>query len=308
MDIRQLRYFCAVAEEGQVTKAARRLHMAQPPLSQQLKNMEEELNIQLFRKNGRNIELTEAGKILYNKALKIMNDLEDTFIEVQEIEEGIRGTLTIGSNKSCFSFLPEQMNQLREKHPNINFKLREGDTFFLAESIRSREIELAVVRLPIDPEEFNMLRLPSEPYVLVVPEEWHTFSPNRRNVEMKELQNMPLMLLHRISGAGQFELIVNECRSHGFEPNVICECPDASMLLSLAATGVGATIIPKSTLYAFSYERIRVLDIKDFSITADPVIIWNKDRYLTKAAQRFLTLFETSYAQAGINEINQSFY
>ncbi|RSL33124.1 LysR family transcriptional regulator [Salibacterium salarium] len=300
MDIKQLRYFCAVAEEGQVTKAAKRLHMAQPPLSQQLKNMEEELNIPLFQKDGRNIELTQAGKILYKKALKIMDEMEDTVTEVKETDEGIRGTLTIGSNKSCFSFLPEQMKQLRIKHPDISYKLREGDTFFLAESVRNREIELAIVRLPVDPEEFNMIRLPSEPYVLVIPESWNSFPSNRRNVEMEEIKSMPLMLLHRISGAGQFEVIVNECKSHGFDPNIICECPDASMLLSLAATGVGATIIPKSTLYAFSYEGIRVMDIKDFSITADPVIIWQKDRYLTKAAQRFLALFESAYPLSSV--------
>ncbi|SFL47232.1 LysR family transcriptional regulator [Salibacterium qingdaonense] len=299
MDIRQLRYFCAVAEEGQVTKAAERLHMAQPPLSQQLKNMEEELDIDLFQKNGRNIELTEAGKILYHKALKIMHELEDTVTEVQEIDEGIRGTLTIGSNKSCFSFLPEQMNQMRERHPHIIFKLREGDTFYLAESIRNREIELAVVRLPVDPEEFHMLPLPSERYVLVLPGEWNTFAAHRKNVDMKEIGEMPLMLLHRISGAGQFELIVNECRRHGNEPNVICECPDASMLLSLTAAGLGATIIPKSTLYAFSYENIRVMNINDFSITADPALIWNKDRYLTKAAQRFIDLFASSFSPEG---------
>ncbi|SDI43263.1 LysR family transcriptional regulator [Alteribacillus bidgolensis] len=295
MDIKQLRYFCTVADEGQITKAAKKLHMAQPPLSQQLKKMEEELNIELFERNGRTIELTEAGRVLYKKAKNIMHELEETILEVQETNEGIRGVLAIGSNKSCFSFLPEQMKKLRQQHSKISFLLREGDTFYLEESIRNREIELAFVRLPVDLEEFSTLRLPSESYVLVLPESWNSIEPEVQRISMKELKHIPLMLLHRISGTGQFELIVNECRNHGFEPNVICECPDATMLLSLASTGVGATIVPRSTLYAFPYENLRILELEDASIAAEPAIIWKKDRSLTKAAQRLLDLFKNAY-------------
>ncbi|WP_158734764.1 LysR family transcriptional regulator [Alteribacillus sp. YIM 98480] len=295
MDIKQLRYFCTVADEGQITKAAKKLHMAQPPLSQQLKKIEEELNIELFERNGRTIELTEAGRVLYKKAKNIMHELEETIVEVQETNEGIRGVLAIGSNKSCFSFLPEQMKKLRQQHSKISFLLREGDTFYLEESIRNRDIELAFVRLPVDLEEFSTLRLPSESYVLVLPENWNSFEQEVQKISMKELKHIPLMLLHRISGTGQFELIVNECRNHGFEPNVICECPDATMLLSLATTGVGATIVPRSTLYAFSYESLRILELEDASIAAEPAIIWKKDRSLTKAAQRLLDLFKNAY-------------
>ncbi|WP_240376807.1 LysR family transcriptional regulator [Bacillus piscicola] len=295
MDIKQLRYFCVVAEEGQVTKAAKKLHMAQPPLSQQIKNIEKELGSELFEREGRSLVLTEPGRVLYKKAKKILQELEDTVLEVQETKQGIRGTLSIGSNKSCFSYLPEQLKRLRSLHPQIAYQLREGDTSFLAERVINRDIELALVRLPVDLEKFSILRLPSEPYVLVTPVEWPTFAPDIQRISMKELKELPLMLLHRISGTGQFELIVSECRNHGFEPQVICECPDASMLISLAAAGVGATIVPKSTLYGFPNEQIRVLELEDANIAAELGIIWNKDHYLTKSAQRLLELFKGAY-------------
>lgn len=295
MDIKQLRYFCTVAEEGQVTKAANKLHMAQPPLSQQMKKIQEELDSDLFEKRGRSLELTPAGKILYKKAKKILHDLEETIIEVRETKEEIRGVLSLGSNNSCFSYLPEQLKQLRLTHSKISFQLREGDTSFLAESIINREIELALVRLPIDLNDFSILRLPSESYVLVVPEKWVNYEPDVQSIPIKELKNFPLMLLHRLHGTGQFEVIVNECRNHGIEPNIICECPDASMLLSLAANGVGATILPKSILYSHSYENIRVFELEGTEIAADLGIIWKRDHYLTKSAQHLLDLFKNTY-------------
>ncbi len=292
MDLRQLRYFRTVAEEGQVTKAANKLHMAQPPLSQQIKIMEEELNLKLFDRQGRKLELTNAGEVLYEKAGRILNDLEETLTEVKETNEGISGTLHLGSNKSCFSFLTDPLQKLRDDFPSLTYQLREGDTFFLAECIRNREIEMAVVRLPIDLDDFDMVSLPSEPYVLVTPQSWGLFPDDVTEVEIEKLQDLPLMLLHRISGTGQFELIVNECRNHGFDPHVICECPDPTMLLSLAASGVGATIVPKSTLSAFSFSNIRSYELKNAEIVAESVIIWHKNRYLTKASRRLLNSFE----------------
>ena len=294
MDIKQLRYFRMVAEEGQVTKAAKKLHMAQPPLSQQIKLIEEELDLKLFDRHGRKLELTSAGEVLYQKAGQILNELEETIVEVKETNEGITGTLQIGSNKSCFSSLTGPLHQLREQYPQLTYQLREGDTYFLAECIRRREIEMAVVRLPIEREEFEMIPLSPEPYVLVTPAYWDVFPADTAEVEVEDLKDIPLMLLHRISGMGQFELIVDECRKHGFDPNVICECPDPTMLLSLVANGMGASIVPRSTLEAFSFSNIRSYEFRNADIEAEAAIIWHKDRYLTKASRRLLQLFEVN--------------
>ncbi|UOQ45893.1 LysR family transcriptional regulator [Halobacillus salinarum] len=294
MDIKQLRYFRTVAEEGQVTKAAKKLHMAQPPLSQQIKLMEEELSLKLFDRQGRKLELTNAGRVLYQKAGQILTDLEETIVEVKETNEGITGVLHVGSNKSCFSYLTGPLHQLRQQYPHLTYQLREGDTYFLAECIRRREIEMAVVRLPIEPDEFEMIPLPSEPYVLVTPKSWDLFPADTKKVQVEDLKDIPLMLLHRISGMGQFELVVNECRKHGFDPHVICECPDATMLLSLAANGVGATIVPRSTLKAFSFPNIQSFEFTNAEIEARAVIIWDKNRYLTKASKRLLQWLEVN--------------
>ncbi|WP_345240879.1 LysR family transcriptional regulator [Pontibacillus salipaludis] len=292
MDIRQLRYFYVIAQERQITRAAKRLHIAQPPLSQQLKQLEAELEVSLVERNGRTLELTEAGKVLYQRAEKILHEMEDLVTEVKETGVGIRGTLSLGSVKSCFPYLPSKLKSFRDEHPLLRYKLQEGDTSSLSESIRNREIELAIVRLPIDSEDFSVVHLPTEPYVLVVPDGWSDFAAGRTSVSMSELEKIPLLLLHRLSGVGQFEMILEECRQHGFEPTVICECPDVTMLLSLVSAQVGATIVPKASLKDRHDPGLRVIAIHDARIQAEPAIVWMKERFLSVAARKFIDQFE----------------
>ncbi|HZG72036.1 MAG TPA: LysR family transcriptional regulator [Chondromyces sp.] len=292
MDIKQLHYFCTIVEEGQITRAAKKLHMAQPPLSQQLKQLEQELDVKLFDRNGRNMDLTESGKILYGRAKQLLSQVNDTMTEVKETAEGIKGILSIGASKSCFAYLPERIRKFHEKYPLVTFRLREGDTFYIGELLKNREIELAITRLPLEIDDVSMISFPAEPYVFVIPEAWESHLKNRRSIKMVEIKDFPLLLLHRINGKGQFELIVNECRRHGFEPNVILDCPDVSMILSLVSAGVGATIVPKSTLQSHYSNKIVALELEDASITSESAIIWLKDRYLSKSASHLIETFK----------------
>ena len=293
LDIKQLRYFYTIAEQGQITRAAKKLHMAQPPLSQQLKHLEEELGVILFERNGRQMELTQAGLILYKKAERILLEIEEIETEVKETSEGLRGKLSIGIVKTCFSFVPERVRMFRETYPSVTFSLREGDSYTVEQLIKSRESEVGIVRLPIDMKPFSKIELAKEKFVVVIPDNTPEFH-SKTTIKMKELEDIPLLLLHRVSGVGQFEIVLQECRSHGFEPNVICECPDVSMLLSLVSSGVGATIIPASSLTSFPLPNLHVLHIEDSTIYAESAIIWLKDRYLSKPAKRFIETFEAN--------------
>ncbi|OJF17434.1 MAG: LysR family transcriptional regulator [Bacillaceae bacterium G1] len=289
MDIKQLRYFATIANEGQISRAARKLHMAQPPLSQQLKLLEEELGTPLFERKGRRLELTAPGKVLYKKAVMILNLLEETVMEVKETEQGLRGVLRIGSVKSGFSHLIRRIRRFREQYPMITFQLREGDSYRICELLRNRDIEIGLVRLPIEMEDVHMIHLPIEPYVAVLPKDWQIAAGP--TISMKDVKDLPLLLLHRISGIGQYEMVIDECRRHGFEPNVICECPDVAMLLSLVNEGVGATIVPKSAIAINQAANIQSFDIEDSTLQSESAVIWLKDRYLSKAARHFLETF-----------------
>lgn len=290
MDIRQLRYFFTIAQEGQITRAAKKLHMAQPPLSQQLKLLEQELGVQLLERNGRKLELTEAGSVLFKKAQELLNQFDEAIIEVKEVGTGLKGTLSIGSVKSSFSHLPERLRLFREKYPLVTFRLHEGDSFRLAQSIKNREIELAIVRLPLEMEDFSSLPLPTDKFVAVLPNE---SADNRTMIPMKELANAPLMLLQRIKGLGLYEQVIDGFKKHGLKPNIICDCPDAAMLLSLVRSGVGFTLLPKSTLIALPLNGIKIVDIEDSTITSDSAVIWLKNRSLSKVAMHFLETFRS---------------
>ncbi len=293
LDLKQLRYFVTIAQEGQVTRAAKKLHMAQPPLSQSLKMLENEIGTPLLERNRRKMELTEAGKTLYLKAQALLHQFEETLSEVKEIGQGLRGMLSVGCVKSCFAYIPERVQFFRKEYPQVTFEFREGDSFQLAQYLENRDIELAIVRLPLAMNHFAYLPLPNEKYVAVLPESW--ISPTQKQIPMEDLAQMPLLLLHRISGVGQYEIIVDQFRAQGFEPQVVCECPDATMLLSLVNAGVGVTLLPKSTLFMFLTKGVKVLEIQETEITSESAVIWLKDRHLSKSALRFIETFECSW-------------
>lgn len=288
MDLRQIRYFVTIAKEGQITRAAQKLNMTQPPLSQHLQQLEEELNTTLLERRGRTVELTEAGKKLYQKGEMILKQFEETIQEVKETGEGIRGVLSIGTVISSLSYLPQKIVTFRNLHPLVTYNIHQGDTNSLASLLKNRVIEVAIIRVPVDEEQFSILRLPNEPYVLIAPEDWYK---GITTLKMEELNQVPLLLLHRTGIMGVYEIIVNECRRVGFEPNIVAECADPTILISLVAAGVGTTLLSKSTLSLFPLQNIKIIELQNCMIQSEFAVIWLKDRYLSKAAMRFIDMF-----------------
>ncbi|MDN3954512.1 LysR family transcriptional regulator [Sporolactobacillus laevolacticus] len=297
MDVRQLRYFLAIAKEGQITRAAKTLNIEQPPLSRQLKLIEEELGVTLFDRNGKRMTLTEAGTVLQAKAEAIVRQLNETVTEIKEIDQGIQGMLSIGSVFSCVSLLPEKIAFFRERYPRVTFKILEGDHVVLGEYLEDRSIELVVTRLPFesnyDLSNYESLRLPSDPFVIVVPKK-RNWRQTESSFLLKDLATTPLIALKSDKTIQLNEKIVNECRRLGFEPNIICECSSVSITIALVIAGIGVTILPKSVLSAFSVADIELFDLPDITVQSDVGIIWLKNRYLTKKAQRFIELFEST--------------
>ncbi|GAA0440440.1 transcriptional regulator BsdA [Lentibacillus halophilus] len=290
MDIRQLNYFYTIANEGQITRAAKKLHMAQPPLSQTLKSLEDELGVTLLERNGRQMELTKAGMVLYEKAENIFHFLDETAMEVKETGKGFKGKLSIGCVKSCFSKVVHPIKEFRSQFPEVNIDLREGDTSRLTELLHNREIDLAVVRHPLEMKSFSSHDLSDEDYVVIAPESWH-LGNYENEISLNELAGLPLLLLHRITGVGQYEVIMNQFENKGLEPNIVGECPDVDMILGLVHEAIGATIIPESAIKERHQDNIRKLQIKDTTIISKSSIIWLKDRYISKSVRSFIDLF-----------------
>ncbi|MGE7691269.1 LysR family transcriptional regulator [Lysinibacillus sp. NPDC097214] len=287
MDLRQLNYFITIVEEKQITKAAKRLHMAQPPLSNQLKVIEQELNCKLLDRNGRTLELTEPGKILYEKGKALLANFEDTISEIKEVGEGLKGVLSIGADQTCLSYLPEKIKLMNERYPNLCFKIIEGDTFFLTKSLVSKEIDLAILQQPIEDDNFFSIGLEFEEFVLATPAKWNLPNP----IRIEDLKDIPFLSFYRHRSCSTFRIIFDEFKKHGFEPTIICECIDIAMVISLISEGLGVTILPKTSLDKFSIQGIKIIKFSNCNIQSKATIAWSKDRYLAKHAMNFLELF-----------------
>ena len=292
MDIKQLYYFCTIVAEGQITKAAAKLHMAQPPLSQQLKQLENELGVILFERKGRKLLLTDSGKALYENSQKLLSDLEDIKMKVKEINEGIRGKLSIGVSKTCFSYLPERIQFFRAEYPEVLFHIIEGDTAQICDLLIDRSIEVAITRFPIDHENFAVKTFKNEPYVLIIPKTWRHLLPDEYKITLKDVQQLPLMLLHRIHGTGQYEIITKAFKDQQLNPHIILECPDVSILFLLANSEIGATIVPQGAIKNISHDNLHVVEITDANIHSESGIVWLKDRHLSKCTQLFIESFD----------------
>ncbi|WP_422657020.1 LysR family transcriptional regulator [Paenibacillus sp. EC2-1] len=294
MDMRQMKYFLAIAREGQVTRAAKQLNMEQPPLSRQLKLMEEELGVRLFDRTSKCLNLTDAGELLRQRAEILLAQFDETLREVKEMEEGVRGVLSLGSVVSCISLLPNRIQLFRESYPQVTFKIIEGDHVYLGELLQKRVIELVVARLPFEAQthidQYEVLPLPSDPYVAVIPSAW-TPQFHNHTVNMKELATFPFLTLKTEKTTRMHEQVMNECKRHGFEPNIICECSSVAIIMSLIASGIGITIFPKSVMSSFPVNVVQMLDIVDADFQSEVGIVWLKDHYLSKSAQRFISSF-----------------
>lgn len=286
MDVKQLRYFLAIAEEGQITKAAKRLHMAQPPLSQQLKALEEELNVKLVERESKGIVLTEAGHLLYKRAEHILEFMKTTTKELKELEEGYAGTLSIGAVASSgTTFLPLRIVSFHKQYPEINFQLWEGDTNKILELVNTGIIEIGIVRTIFDSEKYHFVTLPKEPMVVAMNREWNFGEESNKKIELKELADKPL-LLHRSNET----MIMECCRKNGFEGKILCRGDDMRSLLVWADAGLGIAIVPKSAVGLVPSSKLLYKEISESSLEIKKAIIWLKNRYLSAPSRNFLEM------------------
>lgn len=285
MDIRQLRYFLAIAEEQNITKAAEKLHIAQPPLSQQLKLLEEELGVRLIERSTRKIQLTDTGKKLRNRAEQIIKLMETTVRELKDINAGIQGTLSIGSVPSSgAALLPERILSFYQKYPNIDFQIWDGDTLRILDLLSNGIIEIGIIRAPFNSEVFESICLSKEP-MIAVSNNLH-WPQEQEYIKITDLINKPLIIDRRFESG-----IVKACYQENFEPKIICRGDDVRSILLWATTGIGIAIVPKAAIGLFLNTNLNYKEIRLESIETQTAVIWMKGRYLSSVARHFLETF-----------------
>ncbi|GHH98860.1 LysR family transcriptional regulator [Neobacillus kokaensis] len=292
MDIRQLRYFIAIVEERKISAAAERLHISQPPLSQQLKTMEDELGTKLIERNGKYLGVTEAGKALYKYALQMTQLMEEARMEVKEVGNGGSGRLTIGINTFSVVGLPELLHQYHKKYPKVTYKIHQNESSHLCQLVRDRIVELAIIRLPLGLDDFSTIHLYTEPFYFITSNKKQLFNDQ---VMLADIQNHPL-ILPSTEGLGVYYMIMEAFSKAQLHPNIIAECSDISLLLDLVACQLGDAIVPETVIKQYKNYNIQAFKITDTEISANTGLIWLKNHYLSKTAQNFTKLL-TGYLQ-----------
>ena len=243
MDIRQLLYFTTIAEEGSISAAAKKLHLSQPPLSYQMKLLEEELHLPLIERSARGIALTEAGRVLYKRAQGILELSELTRKEMLAMASGFTGTLHIGTvSSSGASLLGWRIPAFHQKYPQIGFAIHEGNTFELMEMLESGLIELAIVRTPFHNDQLNCLYLSPEPMIAAGAASFFPAGmPSGQPISLELLGHAPVILYRRFE-----KILLSLCEQKGITPQVFCIADDARTTLMWAEAGLGVAVVPQS--------------------------------------------------------------
>ena len=281
MNLKQLRYFLAVAEEKQITSAAKRLFIAQPPLSYQLKQLEKELDVQLFVRTAHGIELTDAGHELQSYAEKIVGLAETAKDQVKRTAEGELGTIKIGSASSSVGELPsDKFKQLTKFYPNISFDIYEENTFGVLEKLTNNTIDLGIVRTPFNRRGLDSKTITNEKMMAI------TINPMilaKREITLNELVQQPLIIYRR------FENIFNESFAHrGLRPFYAVKCDDSRTAILWAQKGMGVALVPESiaNLYAQNCQ----LPVKHVNWQTHLELVWRKGQ-LSPLIKRIIDLF-----------------
>ncbi len=291
IDIRKIRYFIMVAEELNFSRAAERLRMAQPPLSQEIRKLEEELGVQLFHRTKRMVELTDAGKIFLAGSQQTLLQLERTIEETQLAAEGKIGNLIIGFVDST-EIVIEVLNVFRERFPKINLMLREMTTEQQIKALNEKQIHIGFIRSNQNNEILSS-EVCSEESLRVVLYQDHPFA-KLSEIPVELLIGEPFILFPRQMGSNFYDLIISYFWEHGVNLNVVQEAIQMHTIVNLVATGMGVSVVPSSVE---SYKRPGVIykKIQQTTPKVNLYVGWRKHE-TSAVVEQFLTVVREVYS------------
>lgn len=245
MNLRQLQYFVAVAEELHFGRAAHRLHMAQPPLSQQIRSLESDIGVELLRRSTRRVELTDAGKAYLERARQVLADIDDAGHEARLVAAGSVGRLTVGCvGSATYSLLPALARGLSDELPGVSFAFR-GEMLVPDQvaALRDGSIDIALLRTPVTDPSLSVHVLRRERLIVALPKD-HRLA-RRARVSIADLRNEHFIVHSGRRGSVMFGTLFALCRSAGFVPDIQHEVDETSTLVTLVAGGLGVAIVPE---------------------------------------------------------------
>jgi DNA-binding transcriptional LysR family regulator len=246
MELRHLRYFVAVAEECHFGRAADRLHIAQPPLSQQIKQLEDQLGVRLLTRSTRKVELTAAGELYLGRARTILAAVDRAELEAKQVAAGQLGHLAIGfTGSATYELLPSLARVLREDFPGIELELKgEMLTPNQIAALLDRTLDLGLLRPPVRSPDIDVRVLRREPLIAALPA--HHPLAGRSQVKLAALSDEPFICYPSRHRSVVYEAVFDACRHAGFTPRSVVEVAETSTMVAFVAAGLGVALVPAS--------------------------------------------------------------
>lgn len=285
MEIRQMRYVLQVAEEKHFSRAAEKLHIAQPSLSQQISKLEKDLGVQLFDRNMNPVELTYAGERFVESARSIIDKTEQLKMEMQDISKTKKGNLLIGSMPMTGAhIIPKLIPPFQEKYPGIAISFLEETSSDLEALTLKGLTDVSLLSLPLSETEFEWTPLLDEEICIALPP--NHFLSDKLALMLEELSGEPFILLKK--GQGLHTTALKLCNEAGFQPKVVFESSNIETVQSLVAAGLGAAFVPRLVV------REGRSEVSPHYVSLNPVakrtlvLAYRKGRYLSRAAKAFI--------------------
>ena len=290
MDIQHLKYFVEVAKQKNFTKASQILLVSQPSISKMIKSLEDELKVTLLDRSERQIKLTDAGVIVYEQALKILQSVEDVYASVNELVQVKKGTIKLGLMPTTGVLLfPNILAGFKKDYPQIDIQMVEYSAKHLNFRVEQGEIDLGITALPVASDFETIPLLSEELVVLADSEHWLV---ERESVRLSDLKDESFILL--TEDYALHDVVEQACMQSGFQPTVAYKSSLWDLIGEMVTTKLGISIIPRSMVSRFNHRNVHAISISDPLIEWELVLIYKKNKYLSIASRTFIEYIQSN--------------
>jgi len=275
IEVRHLRYFQALAKELHFKRAAESIFISQPGLSRQIKQLEEYAGAQLFERDKKHVELTEAGKYFRSESEYILNNLENLVKQVQQIAHGDAGEVKIGFVGSAMqNVIPELILKITSKYPQLHFSFEELRNDKQVANLLTNELDLGFVRLNQVPDDLSIKPIFEDTFSLVVSKDHPITAKNFKS--LAQFKDDAFILFKANYSPVYFRQIVSICEDQGFYPNIVHNSVHASTIYRLVESGLGVSIVPTSLKFGYKM-NVRFIELCDIRQKAELSLLWSKN-------------------------------
>ena len=288
MTIRQLEYFCATAEEGSVSAAARKLHVAQPPISRQIALLEQEVGTSLFLRGNKGMKLTEAGMSLYQQGRQFIADMAQLSEQVRSLGSGVRGMVRVGILYSTIPYAMPYLQAFRGAYPQVELYIRMGSPQDLMADLNRGALHVLFLRAGARGTLSLSSRVLGNDELKLIVTEATDPAPELEVVPIERLREVSMCLLRSDDMWGYNESLEKECQRCGFSPRIVCQCYDTPMAMQLVQAGFGVSFLPESIVKTMPRSGIYAKSIEGLKKPFSVVLAWDQNAYHAASVEHFL--------------------